>query len=357
MTTAAAMNPKSKVSRGQKHVRLKWLRAAVTAACVSVISLFLITSPITASAQNSVATGPSGMGINITNDDATAALSGIKTLLDTTTASIITTAANDSGTLNSQSDKFAGALAVLVLITAFLRFSGAHHAATAWVDVFEAIITVSMFMAVYTGYSQAGPGFYSWFKTLATHISGQSFTFTPLFSAMDTVLKGIASAIGDMNSDLGRDMSILSMCAMAILCLFIMLISALVFLYYSYLGMVQSAIGIVFGKIAIALGIHPMTRGFFMSWVGFMIHAGMFVAVSTAMQVLLATNIVSQIQTAAQAGGGVALTIETNLSMAGYSLILLLLSLEVPKIAGMFGSGAASGGFVGTLAKGFLPFK
>jgi hypothetical protein len=67
----------------------------------------------------------------------------------------------------------------------------------------------------------------------------------------------------------------------------VLILAGLVFLYYSYVGLIQMAIGAVMGQVALALGFSEFTRGFFKTWLDYMISAGMYVVVAACMQRLV----------------------------------------------------------------------
>lgn len=326
-----------------------------------------------AHAQSTSSNGPSGVGLSVTGTDASGAMNGITTKFKTITNSLIQSAVNDSSSLNTKSDKFAGALAVLALVMASLRFAGSAHPTRAWIEFFETLITLSMFAAVYTGYTQAAPGFYNWFAALAASISGVG-NFSTIFSGCDVILNAVnkawgtsaipssvggtisAAVTGQLGADISHDFGIFITCIGALVCYAIMFVTGVFFVFFMYVGVVQSAVGIIFGKIAIALGFHRMTRGFFTSWLNYMVNSGMYVAVAAAMQSLAINPVMAAIARQVPASAGTtAVTFESCIALCGTTFILFCLALEIPKIAGMFGAGAPGGaGFAGTAAKAGL---
>lgn len=327
-----------------------------------VVVMALLFSPYSraqtagSTAVSASTTQPTGLGLAITAAIVTNSFNYISKEVQQVSQTILGTAVTTSSSLNSESDKIAGGLAVLVLVLTFVEYAGTHHPVSAWVKVFMNIMVLGIFALVYVGYSTAAPGFYNWFVTLATDLNGGTPTFQALGAAADAVLVGIAHSTDGLGitdiANVSRVLMILVVDFAAAICFLTMCLSGVVFIYYTLIGLVQSAIGIVFGKIAIALGFHQMTRNFFSSWLSFMIHAGMYTAVSAAMNTLVIKTFISALQSNTPGG-----TLDFSTSFASVialtviSIFILLLSMEIPKIAGMFGSGASGGpGIVGKAA-------
>ncbi|WP_168788864.1 type IV secretion system protein [Paraburkholderia aromaticivorans] len=283
----------------------------------------------------------SGEGLAATAADITNAFNKVSALVTQITGSIIGAATSAAQTLNSESDKLAGGLAVIVVVLTFVEFAGTHHPVSAWVKAFQNLLVLGMFATVYVGYGTAAPGFCNWFLTLAKNLNGGSTPVQAIGKAAGSVWLGIVhSADG---ASFSQCVQIFAIDLLALLCLLAICISGVIFLYYTMVGAVQSGVGIVFGKIAIALGFHDMTRGFFSSWLAFMVHAGMYTAVAGAMNTLVISQFLAPLQTASGT-----LNFSTSfasvISVTISSIFIMLLSLEIPKIAGMFGSGGVSGG-------------
>lgn len=312
----------------------------------------------TASAAQSNA--PTGAGLMVTDTIVSSALNALNTQVEKIAQSIINTAVTTSSGLNSESDKIAGGLAVLVVVMTFVEFAGSHHPASAWVKVFQNLMVIGIFSAVYVGYTTAAPGFYGWFVTLAQDINNNQSSIQAIGGAGNAVIVGIAHSFDGASawgvvSDFPKMLMIVVTDILAILCFLVILAAGVVFLYYSLIGVVQSGIGIVFGKIAIALGFHPMTRGFFSSWLSFMIHAGMYTAVSAAMNQLIIKTMLNTLISNTPASGSLnfSTSFASVFSLTMISLFILILSAEIPKIAGMFGSGASGGpAFIRQIAGG-----
>ncbi|NMM01498.1 hypothetical protein HHL24_26615 [Paraburkholderia sp. RP-4-7] len=282
-----------------------------------------------------------GAGLAATAADITNAFNKISALVTQVTSTVIGNATAAAQTLNSESDKIAGGLAVIVVVLTFVEYAGTHHPVQAWVKVFENLFVFGMFATVYVGYGTAAPGFYNWFLTLAQHLNGGSTPIQAIGAAAGAVWLGIVHSFD--GASLSQCIQIFAIDILALLCLVAICLAGVIFLYYTMLGAVQSAIGIVFGKIAIALGFHQMTRGFFSSWVAFMVHAGMYAAVAGAMNTLVISQFLGALLTPA---GTLNFTTSfgTVINITVSSVFIMLLSLEIPKIAGMFGSGGAAGG-------------
>ncbi|CAE6963061.1 type IV secretion system protein [Paraburkholderia domus] len=294
------------------------------------------------------ADGATGVGFAITPQDVTNAFIAISNQVQQVSQSIIGIAVSTTSTLNSESDKISGGLAVLVVVLTFAEFAGTHHPVGAWVKVFMNLMVLGMFATVYVGYATAAPGFYNWFVTLANDLNGGQPTIQALGNAAGSVLLGMKHSTDGLGfTDLTNGSKILTIIIIdfaAAFCFLMMCVSGVVFIYYTLVGVVQAGIGIVFGKIAIALGFHQMTRNFFSSWLSFMIHAGMYTAVSAAMNALVIKTFITTLQSNTPSGTlNFSTSFASVIALTVISLFILLLSMEIPKIAGMFGSGASGG--------------
>ncbi len=103
------------------------------------------------------------------------------------------------------------------------------------------------------------------------------------------------------------------------------------------------------GQIAFALGFSSFTRGYFKTWLDYMISAGMYTVVAAILMRLITHTLTDAIQTSVQKGlstpGAAAYVFDL-------SLFVFLVSFEIPKMAGMFGGGAnASGSIIGRVGK------
>jgi hypothetical protein len=290
----------------------------------------------------------SGEGLAATGADITNAFNKVNAVVTQITGSIIGNATSAAQTLNSESDKIAGGLAVIVVVLTFVEFAGTHHPVGAWVKAFQNLLVFGMFATVYVGYGTAAPGFYNWFLTLAEKMNGGATPVQAIGKAAGSIWLGIVhSADG---ASFSQSIQILAIDLLAVMCLLVICVAGLIFLYYTMIGAVQSGVGIVFGKIAIALGFHQMTRNFFSSWLGFMIHAGMYTAVAGAMNALVISQFLGPLETPTGTLN-FSTSFATVINVTVSSVFIMLLSLEIPKIAGMFGSGGASGGPSGFVGK------
>ena len=91
----------------------------------------------------------------------------------------------------------------------------------------------------------------------------------------DAVRKQVSLAI-EAATDLTGWLRTSSCSALALLA---MCIASIVFVYFSAIGQIQAAFGIVLGPIALALGFSSYTRNYFVKWLDWMISAGMYVVV------------------------------------------------------------------------------
>ncbi|KXV16532.1 hypothetical protein CR51_01000 [Caballeronia megalochromosomata] len=246
-----------------------------------------------------------------------------------------------SANVMDEANKFAWGLGVISIVLMGVRFAGTHHPISAWVDLFEELATLGIFVALYLGYSTSASGFWTWFEQLAAHISGGDngsvgAAMGKLAGVMFDALKSKFSVFGLMN--LGgslADVLVLAISAVA------MCVASIVFIFFTAIGQVQAAVGIVLGPIAIALGFSSYTRSYFKKWLDWMISAGMYVVVVAILVKLVGTSIESAIAKATQVGGNTTLN---GAYVIDLSIFVLLLSFEIPKLATIFGGGATATG-------------
>jgi hypothetical protein len=267
---------------------------------------------------------------------------------------IIPAAVAASQSVMTEANKFAWGLGVISLVLIGIRFSGTHHAISAWVNLFEEVAVLGIFVALYLGYSTSAAGFWTWFQQLATDISGgaDNSISTQLATLGGTIFDALKTRV--INIRLLTDLTGTVMDGIGLLLAFIViLIASIVFAYFSAVGQIQAAVGIVLGPIALSLGFSSYTRGYFSKWLDWMIHSGMYVVMVAVLIKLVGANITNAVKNATTVGGGATVTGAYAFDLA---VFILLLSFEIPKLAGMFGSGA---GATGTgplkLARSFLP--
>ncbi|CAM2158323.1 TrbL/VirB6 plasmid conjugal transfer protein (plasmid) [Pararobbsia alpina] len=254
--------------------------------------------------------------------------------------SVLTSAATLSQKVRPESDKLIFGLGVITIVLAAIRFSATHNPISAWVDLIEELVTLSLFCSCYLAYTSVGPAIISWFQTLANDIGGGSVDLGvniaklsgSFYDAM--VAEYHSRNIFQIGSTI-VDTLLLGL-AFAVLC-----VASVVFTFFTNMGRLQGAIGIVVGPIALALGASAYTRGYFKTWLDYLISAGMYFVVAAAMTQLAFQGVITDLQTWTNAGT------TTNIS-GGYalsmSLYILLMSFEIPSIAkSIFGGGAGAG--------------
>lgn len=303
----------------------------------------------------SPATGSSTSAKPLTSADgdfgqgSTDAVSQIQGLL----GGIIPAAVAASASVMDEANKFAWGLGVISLVLLGVRFSGTHHPISAWVNLFEEVAVLGIFVALYLGYSTSAAGFWTWFEQLATHISGGSSNSIP--TQMATLAGTMFDAVKTrfVSIKLLTDLTGTVVDAIGLFLAFVVvLIASIVFAYYSAVGQIQAAVGIVLGPIAIALGFSSYTRNYFMKWLDWMIHSGMYIVMVAVLIKLLGSNIATAVQRATNVSGATS----TGAYAFDLAVFILLLSFEIPKLAGMFGSGAgATGTGALKLARSFIP--
>lgn len=264
-------------------------------------------------------------------------------------SSIIPAAVRVSQSLKGEADKFAAGLGVITLVLAFVRYSATRDPVSAWVTVFEELAVLGIFASIYVSYQTFAPGFFGWFQKLADLIqsgAGQGVA-SSMAAASGSAYEAVVNAYTGTNP-LNFIAVTISMIPMLIAYV-VLLITCLVFAYFNNVGLVQAAVGIVMGQIAVALGFSSYTRGFFKSWLDYMIHAGMYCVVSAILSKLVMASLSTAISAAAQQGLSTSQGATYCMDLAFF---VFLLSFEIPKMASMFGGGAnASGGMFRTAAQ------
>jgi hypothetical protein len=264
-------------------------------------------------------------------------------------STVITTAVTASQAIKPQADKFAFGLAVITIVLGAIKFSAAHHPVTAWVALFEELAVLGIFAGLYTGYQGWAPGFYTWFTQLAQSISGASMTqaSSVIGTAAGQLYDGFILAF--KSATFWQWPFILNSVVPLFLAWLVLSITSIVFLFFINVGQLQAAVGFVMGQIALALGFSSFTRGYFKSWLDYMTSAGMYIVVAAALTKLVTGSLTTAIQNSTNIG------LTTPLAAAyvfDMSVLVFLLSFEIPKMAAMFGGGAsASGAMIGKVAR------
>ncbi|MFL9876457.1 type IV secretion system protein [Paraburkholderia megapolitana] len=263
-------------------------------------------------------------------------------------ASVITTAVDLSALLRSEADKFAGGLAVITLALAAARFAATKDAVAGWATLFEELGTLGIFAGFYVGYAGFAPKFFNWFQLLAQKLVPDMNSGMGIWSsASGKLFDAVAQAL--QATHWWDYPKVLFSTGPLIIAWAVLSLTTIVFLFYINVGQLQGAVGIVVGQIAFALGFSPFTRGYFKSWLDFMISAGMYTVVAAIMIRLVASSLTDAIS----AASGVGLSSPQGaVYVMDLSIFIFILSFEIPKIAGMFGGGAnASGAALGKLTK------
>ena len=337
----------------------RFLRIAIALA----VTLLMVTTPRPAVART-VVTTPDGQSITLPagtppptansgtsykpqeiGTGSTKALSAITALFN----AVIATAVTASELVKPEADKLAGGLAVITVVLAFARYAATPHPTHAWLAVFEELGTLGIFASLYIGYATFAPGFYGWFGTLANDISGAS---------VSSGAAGLGAAASDLYDAFAKSfdgaswteyLKLFMAMGPVIIAYFVLTITSIVFMYFSNIGQLQAAAGIVMGQIALALGFSSFTRGYFKSWLDYMVSASMYTVVAAILMKLVSGSLLTAITAGKQIGLS---TPEGASYVMDLSIFVFLMSFEIPKIAGMFGGGAnASGSFVGKVAR------
>ncbi|TCK32548.1 TrbL/VirB6 plasmid conjugal transfer protein [Paraburkholderia sp. BL8N3] len=268
---------------------------------------------------------------------ATRAAEQIRILLGSLIPSAIATSA---GVMN-EANKFAWGLGVISLVLVGVRFAGTHHPVSAWVNLFEEVAILGIFVALYLGYTTTASGFWTWFEQLASNISGgnNGTTGAAMANLAGTIFEAVKSKFGIAGLlDLGGTLADI---VVLVLAFGFMCVASIVFVYFSAVGQIQAAVGIVLGPIALALGFSSYTRNYFVKWLDWMISAGMYIVIVAILIKLVGTSITNAVTAATSVGGN---TTVNGAYVFDLSIFVLLLSFEIPKLATIFGGGATATG-------------
>lgn len=323
--------------------------SAVRRALALVMLLVSVALPIRAFAVDvsSLLATPANTSAEVQSGEIDKGHSQANAAINTMVEAVIASAVTLSTKLKSEADKFAGGLGVITIVLAAVKFAGTRDPVGAWIAVFEELGMLGIFASIYVGYVSAAPWFFNWFARLANEIAPN---INGAFGAFGAISGQFFDAlIAAFHATPWYDMGRLAVNMGPTLAAYIIMsITSIVISFYTHIGQIQSAVGIVLGQIAFALGFSSFTRGYFKSWLDYMVSAGMYVVVSAILVSLVGTSLATALQTsglAAATGQGAAVAFDL-------SLFMLLLAFEIPKMASIFGGGAnASGAALGKIAK------
>lgn len=336
-----------------RNISFVALRAALLALCVFVGASLTPTAVLAQTTGTTTGSSTTTAPLSSNNGDFTKGSTDAIAQMQGLLGDIIPAAVLASASVLTESNKFAWGLGVISLVLVGIRFSGTHHPISAWVNLFEELAILGIFVALYLGYTTSAPGFWNWFQQLATDIGGG--TNNSISTQMSTLAGSVLDALKakvTVITVLTQFNATLTDVIVLLLAFLVMCIASVVFMYFSAVGQIQAAVGIVLGPIAIALGFSSYTRGYFQKWLDWMIHSGMYVVMVAVLMKLMGTNISSAVHNATTVGSS---TQVSGAYVFDLAVFILLLSFEIPKLAGMFGSGAgATGTGALKLARGFL---
>lgn len=299
---------------------------------------------ITPASDNTVtvtSTGNDTFGSTIRSGEIAQGNASAASKLNALFSAIIPAAVAASQSVKPEADKFAAGLGAITLVLTWVRYAATRDPVNAWVVVFEELAMLGIFASIYVGYQNFSQGFYGWFQTLASMIqSGAGAGFLTMTGGVaGTAFESIMQAYKGTHwyEYIALTISLVPL----ILAYIILMLTGVVFTFMNNLGLIQAAAGIVMGQIAIALGFSSFTRGYFKSWLDYMISAGMYCVVSA----ILARLVIGSLSTALTAATANGMTTAQGASYVfDLSLFVFLLSFEIPKFAGMFGGGANASG-------------
>jgi hypothetical protein len=316
-----------------------------TAICMPSANAQLVTSADSANGSGSASISVNGSSASISKPGELGqggrnAVTQVASLLN----NLIPTAVGLSQNVLPEANKFAWGLAVITIVLAAIRFAGTHHPVSAWIALFEEIAVLGIFVALYLGYTTSAAGFWDWFVNLSRLINSSDVTLPAQMATLGgTMFDALKDNYGVWGT-LAHPAAALGDAVVLILAFIVMTIAAIFYAYYTAVGQIQAALGLVLGPIALALGFSSYTRGYFQKWLDWMISAGMYVVVVAILMGLVNSSISSAITQAAGVGGHTTLN---GAYVFDLSVFMLLLSLEIPKLAGIFGGGAGASGTAG----------
>jgi hypothetical protein len=246
-----------------------------------------------------------------------------------------------SKTILPETNKLAYALGVITIVLAGFRFSGTHNAVSAWTDLLETFAILGIFTALYLAYDQFVPGIYNWFTGLAQAINGGQLSIA---SSLATAAGGFWDAWARiLGAASWYDKFGVALTAVPLIIAFAFtVLAAVIYAFFIMLGDIQVAIGIVVGPLALALGMSEYTRRYFTAWLDYMIGGSLYIVVAAIMGKLVNTTLDGTLSKLNMVGHD---TMAAGVQAAILAIILCLVSLEIPKIAGaLFANGSAVSG-------------
>jgi hypothetical protein len=320
-----------------------FIAIALSAVGTSTLAAAQAASPTTGSDATAGAGGGAAAGAALQSkagefaNGATQAAGQIRVLL----GSLIPTAISTSAGVMNEANKFAWGLGIITLVLVGVRFAGTHHPVSAWVNLFEEVAILGIFVALYLGYTTSASGFWTWFEQLAAGISGgdNGTTGAAMAKLAGTIFEALKGKFGIAGLlDLGGTLADILVLALAAI---FMCLASIIFVYFSAVGQIQAAIGIVLGPIALALGFSSYTRSYFVKWLDWMISAGMYIVIVAILIKLVGNSITNAVIAATKVGGN---TTVNGAYVFDLSIFVLLLSFEIPKLATIFGGHATATG-------------
>ncbi|MEM5330784.1 type IV secretion system protein [Paraburkholderia sp. JHI2823] len=256
---------------------------------------------------------------------------------------VIPAAVSASQSVKPEADKFAAGLGVITLVLAWVRFAGTRDPVNAWVVVFEELAMLGVFASIYVGYQTFSAGFFGWFQTLAGMIQSGAGTgvAASIGAAGGAAFEAVVQAYKGTH---WYEYIALTISLIPLLIGYgVLMLTSIIFAFMNNLGLIQAAVGIVMGQIAIALGFSSFTRGYFKTWLDYMISAGMYCVVSAILSRLVTGSLTQAISAATSKGLSTAQGATYVMDLAFF---VFLISFEIPKFAGMFGGGANASGSI-----------
>ncbi|MEM5432389.1 Conjugal transfer protein trbL [Cupriavidus taiwanensis] len=270
----------------------------------------------------------------------------MKTLnrLDRMRSSLIQAAASLSQTTVEDANKIAFGLGVITLVLAGLRFAATSDPVSAWTDLFETILVLGIFSALFASYTSFSAGLFLWFAHLADSINGGVSVYNLPASLANTGGKFVDSIVTNLKAGLINPLSLVDALVAAILFAFAfiaVLIAALIYSWFILVGHLLVAIGIVVGPLAVAFGMADISRRFFNAWLDYMVTGSMYMVVAAIISQLVSKSLISMVSDVGKVGTDTTIAASYALSTA---IILVFVAMEIPKIAGsLFGTGGGVG--------------
>lgn len=327
---------------------MSWIPTIRTVLCLRfavllLAALCIVPQPVTAQESTGGSQAPVAVSAGKPGDIG----AGIKKTLDKMDgmrSGLIQAAASLSQSTVEDANKIAFGLGVITLVLAGLRFAATSDPVSAWTDLFETFLVLGIFASLFASYTSFSSGLFLWFEHLAQSINGGTSVYDLPQSLANTSGKFVDSIVTTLKAGWGNPFSLLDAIVAAILfalAFIAVVIAALIYSWFILVGHLLVAIGIVVGPLAVAFGMAEISRRLFNAWLDYMVTGSMYMVVAAIISQLVSKPLVAMVNDVGKIGTDTTIAASYALSTA---IILVFVSMEIPKIAGsLFGTGGGVG--------------